>query len=57
MKHIKKLSSLLLLALGGIIFGAIVWQVIVSKRVIGDQQRMEQLQSTEPIQEVLEIGE
>ena len=57
MKYIKKLSSKLLLALGALILSVIVWQVIVSKRVIGDDEKIKQLQSIEQIQESLQNGE
>ena len=57
MKYIKKLSSKLLLALGVIILSVIVWQVIVSKRVIGDTVKIKQVQSIEQIHELLKTGE
>jgi len=56
MKHIKKLSSKLLLALGVIILSAIVWQVIVSKRVINDAKRIHQGQSVEQVHELFKSG-
>jgi len=40
MKYMKKLSSKLLLALGVMILSVIVWQVIVSKQVIGDMGKI-----------------
>ena len=57
MKYIKKLSSKLLLALGVIILSVIVWQVIVSKQVIGDQEKIRLVQSIEQIQELLKNRE
>lgn len=57
MKFMKKLSSKLLLALGLIILGVIVWQVIVSKRVIGDMEKISRTRSIEQIQELLKIGD
>ena len=57
MKHIKKLSSKLLLVLGVMILSVIVWQVIVSKRVIGDMEKIRQVQSVEQVQELLKNKE
>jgi len=57
MKYIKKLSCKLLLALGVLILSAIVWQVIVSKRVISDIKKIKQVQSIEQIPELLKNGE
>jgi len=57
MKQIKKLSTKLLLALGVIILSVIVWQVIVSKQVIGDEKKIKQAQSIEQIQELLKNGD
>ena len=56
MKYRKKLSSKLLLALGVFILGIIVWQVIVSKRVIGDEVKIQEVQSIEQMQELLTTG-
>jgi hypothetical protein len=57
MKQIRKLSSKLLLALGVTVLSAIVWQVIVSKRVIGDMGKIRQVQSIEQIQNLLKKQE
>ena len=59
MKQIKKLSTKLLLVLGVMILSVTVWQVIVSKRVIGDMVKIcrSQSQSTEQIHELLKSGE
>ena len=57
MKQIKKLSTKLLFALGVLILSIIVWQVIVSKQVIGDEKKIEQVQSIEQIRELLKNGE
>ena len=53
----RKLSSKLLLALGVIILSLIIWQVIVSKRVIGDMEKIKQLQSIEQIHDLLKNKE
>ena len=53
MKLMRKLSSQLLLALGVIALSVIVWQVIVSKQVIGDAEKIRQVQSIEQIQNLL----
>ena len=57
MKYMRKLSSKLLLALGVMILGVIVWQVIVSKRVIGDIEKIGKVQSIEQMQELLKNEE
>jgi len=57
MKQIKKLSTKLLLVLGVIILSVIVWQVIVSKRVIGDMQKLKETQPTEQIIDLLKNKE
>ena len=57
MKLMKKLSSKLLLALGGIILGIIVWQVIVSKQVIGDMEKIGRSRSIEQMHDLLNEGE
>ncbi|MDR0233087.1 MAG: hypothetical protein LBI82_13385 [Dysgonamonadaceae bacterium] len=57
MKHIKKLSSKLLLALGVIILSAIVWQVIVTKQIISDTKKIKQVQSIGQMHELFKSGE
>ena len=53
----RKLSSKLLLALGVIITGVIVWQVLVSKRVINDTITIKQVQSIEQMHDLLKNRE
>ncbi len=57
MKYITKLSSKLLVGLGIIIVGIIVFQVVVSKRVIADMEKIKQVQSIEQMHKLLENKE
>ena len=56
MRQIRKLSTKLLIALGVMVLSVIVWQVIVSKRVIGDMVKISQVQSIEQIHDMVKTG-
>lgn len=56
MIQIKKLSTKLLIILGVVILSLIVWQVIFSKRVIGDFAKIHNIQTAPQARELLDNG-
>ncbi len=57
MKYKKKLSSKQILCLGIIVIGIIIWQAVVSERVIGDMEKIKTAKSAEEIHHWLENKE